>query len=415
LLAPAAAAAGWGRPFRLVQPVSLDVTGTSIAFGPTGTSAVSYTVQNADDPTTARAFMVGRSAAGRISRPQQVRGVQQIFDLAYDGPSLELLAGTSERGEPCCSTAEALRSTSRGGFGTPHKLVTGLAGPALGRLMTLPDRLLAAIATEHGVWVAQSASADHFGSARRLTPSSSLPEALDTTTYSRGRSAVVWTERPNRSVPGPTQLFVSTGQKAAPRGARAVITVPSGHRIDELTVARGRAWPTVAWIESWFDAAGLYHSQAFAADIRGTPRPRSLSSPSELAAGLSFAADARGDQVLAWKGCTVLGTCAVRAMLRSASGRFTGVTQLPPVDASQTPAVAVSPQGLSLVVWVKQGHVAATEARRGARAFDQPRLVSATNYASDITIAFGPKAQALATWTQGTLNQSVIGVSFNAR
>src|SRR5262249_9411245 len=158
----------------------------------------------------------------------------------------------------------------------------------------------------------------------------------------------------------PTQIFVSTGsQKTAPRGARAVITVPSGHRIDELAVAGGRSWPTVAWIESWFDTAGVYHSQAFAADIRGAPPPRPLASPSELAAGLSFAADARGDQVLAWKGCTVLGACAVRAMLRSATGRFTGVAQLPPVDASQTPSVALSPKGLSLVMWVEQGHVAA--------------------------------------------------------
>jgi hypothetical protein len=412
LLAPAAAAAGWGRPFQLAQPVALDVTGARIAFAPTGASTLSYTVENADAPETAQAFAVGRSAGGRVSRPQQVRGVQQILDLAYDGQSLELLAGTSERGQACCSTAEALGST-RGRFGSPRKLITGLAGPTQGRLVTLPDRLVAAVATERGVWVSQSSGADHFGSARRLTSTTTLPESLDATDLPGGRSVFVWTARPNPLSLGPTQIFLTTGsQKAAPGVPRAAITVPSDHRIDELAVARDSSWPTIVWTESWFDASGAYHSQVFYADIRGKASARPLSSPAELAAGVSFAGDARGDQALSWKGCTVLGSCSVRAVLRPARGRFGAVAQLPAVDASQTPAASVSPSGLSVLVWVQQGHVIATDAGRGAHGFARPQLVSATNYAADIVLAFAPSNKAIASWTQGTLDESLMGASF---
>jgi hypothetical protein len=414
-LAPAAAAAGWGRPFRLAQPVALDVTDADVAFAPTGASTLSYTVQNADDPATAKAFTVARSARGTLSKPKQLKGVQQVLDLAYDAQGLELLAGTSAKGQDCCSTAETLRWTG-GRVGSPHKLVGGLAGPALGRLLTLPDRLVAAVATERGVWVSQSSKADRFGSARRLTPSSALPESLDATTLSGGRSVFVWTARPDPASLAPTQIFLSSGsQKLAPHSARAVITVPGDHRIDELAVARGPSSPTVAWVESWFDATGAYHSQVFAADIRATARPRPLSTPGELAAGLSFAADAQGDQALSWKGCTALGTCEVRAVHRAARGRFSAVAQLGGIDSSQTPAVAISTRGLTALVWVAQGHVIASEAGRTASGFARPRLVSATNFAADITLAFGPKTQALAAWTQGTLNQSVVGASLTSR
>lgn len=415
LCATPAAAAGWGRPFRLVRPVSLDVFGTEVAFAPSGAASVGYGVQNADNPVTASAFTAGFSVHGKAARPAPIRSIQQILALTYLGPTLELLAGTSPRHEPCCSTVEGLRATSRG-VASPRRLVSGLSGATEGRLIAVGDRLLAAVATEHGVWVSQSSKADRLVAARRLTQSSALPEALDATEFSRARSVVAWTARPDPAAAGPTQIFIATGsQKLAPRRARAVITVSSGHRIDELTVARGPSWPTLAWIESWFDAAGGYHSQAFAADLRGSPRPRSLSSPSELASGLSFAADSRGDQALSWKGCTVVGTCAVRSVVRRARGRFTAVAQLPAIDASQAPAAAVSPRGLALVAWVQGGHVIAAQAPRGAPRFDRPRIVSLTSYAADLTVAFGPKSQALAAWTQGTLAQSVMGAVFNAR
>jgi hypothetical protein len=408
-----AAAAGWGRPFRLIAPVPLDVFGTELAFAPSGAATVGYAVQNADNPLTAMAFTAGSSTTGKPISSRRIGGVQQILALAYLGPNLELLAGTSPRDEPCCSTAETISATSHG-FGSPRRLLAGLSGAAVARLVTLPGRLLAAVATEHGVWVSQSSRADRFGSVRRLTTPSALPETLDATDFPRARSVVVWTARPDRSAPGPTQIFISTGsQKTAPRQGHVAITVPSGHRIDELTVARGPSFPTVVWIDSWFDPAGAYHSQVFAADLRGRPVPQPLSSPSELAAGLSSAADARGDQALSWKGCTVTGICGVRAVVRRARGLFGVVARLPAIDPSQTPAVAMSPRGLSLVAWIARGHVFATQAARDG--FGRTRIVSPTSYAADLTLAFGPKTQALAAWTQGTLNQSVMGALFNAR
>jgi hypothetical protein len=36
-------------------------------------------------------------------------------------------------------------------------------------------------------------------------------------------------------------------------------------------------------------------------------------------------------------------------------------------------------------------------------------MVSGTYYAADLTLAFGPSGGALAAWTQGTLNTSVMG------
>jgi hypothetical protein len=414
--ASAVAAPGWGKPFRLAGPAALDVIPAETAFAPDDSSTIAYGIENIDNSVVSSAYAVARSARGQLGRPRQVGGLQQILDLAYDGDGVELLGGASERGEPCCSTAVTLRSAQGGGFAGTRRIVKGLAGATQGRFVSLPDRLLAVVATEHGVWVSQSASGGRFPTAHRLTAGSALPEAMDATSLRSSQSVVVWTARPNSLVPAPTQIFFSTGSaKRAPRGARVAITVPAGHRIDELAVARAASWPTVAWIESWFDTAGAFHSATMVADLRGVPRPQALSSPSELAAGLSLSADDRGDQVLSWKGCNLSGSCAVRAVRRPAHGRFTTAAQLPAVDASQIPAVAVAANGTSLLAWVQQGHVVATQATRNARAFAGSRLVSSTNYAADLALAFGPKNQALATWTQGTLAQSVMGAVFKIR
>ncbi len=55
--------------------------------------------------------------------------------------------------------------------------------------------------------------------------------------------------------------------------------------------------------------------------------------------------------------------------------------------------------------------------RRHDRAtrFGAPHTVSATNYATDLQIAFGPARTALATWTQGTLGQAVMGAVYISR
>jgi hypothetical protein len=395
--------------------VTLDVLPAQIAFSAGGAAAVGYAVQDEDNPAGSNAFATTRSARGRPSRSRQIRNAQQVLALAYDGRNLELLTGTSARGDSCCSSVNTLRSGAGGGFGPRQRLIGGLAGATVGRLVSLPTGLLAAFATEHGVWVAQTTAKHRFAATRRLTAPSALPESMDATSLPRGKSIVVWTARPSRAAPGPDRVFASTGTgKAAPRGARAVIRLPGGHRIDELAVAPGSRAPTVGWIESWFDAVGAFHSQAVVADLRRGVRPKPLSAPTELAAGLSLAADARGDEAIAWKACTVTGDCSVRAALRSAGGRFSAPLELPAIDASQAPSVTVSSRGQTLLGWVEQGHVLAAQASRRATAFGPVHVVSGTNYAADLTLAFGVGRRALAVWTQGTLIQTLVGAAFTA-
>jgi hypothetical protein len=41
------------------------------------------------------------------------------------------------------------------------------------------------------------------------------------------------------------------------------------------------------------------------------------------------------------------------------------------------------------------------------------RTVSSTNFATDLTLGFGPIGTALALWTQGTLQQTLMGAAFS--
>jgi hypothetical protein len=44
--------------------------------------------------------------------------------------------------------------------------------------------------------------------------------------------------------------------------------------------------------------------------------------------------------------------------------------------------------------------------------FGKSRVLSSSIYALDMTVAFGPRRDALAAWTQGTLNSSVVGADY---
>jgi hypothetical protein len=413
-----ASASSWGRPFRIAAPSSLDVIPAEIAFSTSGETAIAFGVQDADDPANSVALTAVRSASGREGSPRRVPGAQQILDLAFDGATLGMLVGTSPRGEPCCSSVQAVRSARDGALGSPRTLVGGLAGATLGRLVALPaGRLLAAIATERGVWVSQTARSGRFAIARRLTPANAQPQALAATSLPGGRSIVAWTATTgNPAVPGAQRIFISTGSlQRSPRGSRAALVVPRGHWIDELALAGGPSGPTVAWIESWYDVGGGYHSQAVAADLARTVRPRPLSPAGQLASGLVLAADARGDQALSWKACTSTGACTVDAALRPVRERFTRTLRLGIIDASQTPAMTIAPTGEALLGWIDQGHVFAAAARPAADHFGSVHTVSRTNFAADLALAFGSAGQALAAWTQGTLAQSVIGAVYRTR
>ncbi len=390
--------------------------GVQAAFSAQGAAAVGYGVMNVDSPASSDAFLAARSATGKLSRPQRVSGVKEILALGWRGSSETLLTGTSESAETCCSSAQTRLASGAG----KHTIITGLAGATEGRLVSFAGRLLAVVGTERGVWVAQSDAKGRFGGTRKLTGSAVTVDAIDAVAAPGNDTVVAWGSTGTGRTPTTTNTIVVVrgSAKAAPRSARRLISLSAGHSIDELALAPAPArsgGATALWVESWSDADDNFHSVVMAADLTRSPSRHQLSSGSELAAGLSFAGDANGDQAAAWKSCDSSGACAVRGTLRAARGRFSSIQRGSAIDASESPTVAVSPRGESLLGWVQNGHVRAAVASPRATRFGAPHTVSATNYATDLQIAFGPARTALATWTQGTLGQAVMGAAYVSR
>ncbi len=405
----AAAHAAWGKPFELTKPGSLDYLGPQLAFSPQGTAAATFQIADVDQPGSAQAYLVARSAAGRVSAPRTLAGVSQVLSLVYDGRRLELLAGTGAKGQDCCSAAEAIAVGPSGAPGRPRTLVGGLAGAAQGQLLALGDgQMMAAVATERGVWVTQSARADRFGRSHLVSDKGQEPVAMSAAWLGGQSSIVAWTA--GTGVIGattPRTIDYAVGLRTqAPHGARTAVTVPSGHRIDELAVTRHGSGATLAWIESWYDRRGTYHSRVQATDVAKNATPRALSPDGHLASGLTVDSDPAGDQGVAWESCAASEACTVQAAGRPAQGSFGTARTLGTIDPEQSPALTLSPKGRVVVGWVRDGHPVASVG------FGSPSVLSTTTFATDETVAFGPRNQALAAWTQGTLNPSVVAAAY---
>jgi hypothetical protein len=177
-------------------------------------------------------------------------------------------------------------------------------------------------------------------------------------------------------------------------------------------MAPGSSAPMLAWVESWFDSKGRFHSQARVADLVGAARPRTISAPDEIAAGVTVAGDTGGDEAVAYKACSTIGTCSVAAALRPAGGHFEKRRLLGSVDAAQPPALAMSSRGEALLGWIRHGHVFAASGRSGAGRFGRTQLVSNTSFGSDLALAFGPGRAAIAAWIQGSLAPSLYGAVY---
>ncbi len=404
--------AGWGRPFQFQSPGTLDALAPQLAFAPGGASTAAFGTFQVDVPGTAQAQYASRTAGGRVSSVRDVPGAARILALTYAGPKLELLAGTSSTGQDCCSAVEAIRVGSGGAPQRPHKIVGGLAGFTQGSLLTLAGgRMLAAIATERGVWVSQSSSSDRFGAQHRISPNGQVPVSMDAAWLGKDNSVVAWTAGTG-NVTGattPRQIFVAEGSSSgAPKSAHVVITVPSGHRIDQLSAARSANGATLAWLEYWYDKRGAYHSQAEVADVSSHPSVRALSPSNRIASGLTLVADTAGDQGATWESCTTAGSCTVQGAGRPAGGSFSGAHSLGSIDPTQQPSLAISPSGQLIVGWAEDGHPMASVG------FGKPKTVSSTTFAYAVSVAYGPKRVALVTWDQGTLNPSVVAAAYAA-
>ncbi len=424
---------GLGRPFTIAAAAARDLGPAVLAFAPTDAAAAAFGIADEDDATTASARLALQQLTGSFAPARGVAHSQQVLAAAYRGDQLELLTGSSTGPYPCCSRVQALASS-----GAAHTVIAGLAGPALGRLVASGPRLLAAVSSEHGVWAAQSDTRGSFGPTRDLVPATSWPQSLDATALAGGRTVVVWTARPSQFAPGPTAIYFAGGSAASAPSAPAVaIAVRPTHSVDEIAVAAHGAVPTVAWIESWYDTASVFHSEAYAADLAGSRTPQRISAPTEVASGLALAAADAGSgangakggnraksgngaggnggsgagQVLAYRACTRSGACVARAALRRR--RFGAATTLGPIDSTQFPAVAQSAGGASLAAWIAPGGVRAAVAPPGAPRLQAPRTVAATGFAADLAVAFAPSgASAILAWTQGTFNQSLMAAEY---
>lgn len=414
---PARALAGWSAPAPIAPSAALDILPAQIGFAPTGGAALSFGVQDEDDPANSIADVVERSAAGGLSPARVVPSAQAVLGLAFDGPTLELLTGTSPVGDACCSAAQVVPLGRGGAFHRSTTLVGDLTGAALGRLVTLRGgSLLAAIASEAGVWAAQSRRSGHFARARELTAPGDRPQSLAASALPGGAGIVAWTATSSGDPEaGPRQVFAAIGSLlSGPRRRSTIVTVPAGHEVQELALASGPGVPTVAWIESWFDRHGGYHAEPVAVDLSRRRQTHPFPDGAEVADGLSIAGDPRGDQVIAWQECTSAGSCSVRAALRAAGSRYGAPVRLGAIDATEAPVATISTSGEALVGWIAGGQVHVAEHRGSGSRFGAARIFPDGGLASDLALSFGPGREAIAAWTQGIAAPQVVEALYRA-
>jgi hypothetical protein len=349
-----------------------------------------------------------------VSSPRAVPGAQLVLDMTFLGSTTKLLTGGSEKSNACCSVVQAV-SLSGGRFGRPQTLVGKLTGATIGSLTTLPSgRLLATIANDRGVWVAQTRPGSGFGATHRLTAGSAMPWTVAASADARGQTVVAWTATHGQQGEiAPTQIVAAAGsERAAPTNARTVFTASAGRSIDELVLASAGSAVTGGWVESWFDR-GAYRSQLVVSDLAAGSRGHVYAVSGQTPSGLQIAGNGRGDEVATWKSCGSPGTCTMMAAVRRRGGQFGTAQNLGPIDPGQLPVAAVASDGDSLVGWIASGQAYAVERTPGGSRLGARRAISSTSYASNLVLAFGPGRTALAAWTQGTLAPDVVGAVFS--
>jgi hypothetical protein len=398
-----------------VAPGTLDYLPAQLAFSRSGAATAGLAIEDVDTPGSAQAYIVSRSAAGSVGQPRRLTGAREVLGLAYAGSALELLTGSSPSGLDCCSATQAVRVSAGGAVGRAQTLVGGLAGAPIGQLVALADgRIVAAVATERGVWTLQSGKSGRFGGQHRLTGASQSPVSVSATATGGDGSVIAWTSAsgPPGSADPRTIYYAQGSQQGGPSKVHTLLQIPPGHRIDQLQVVRRGSSATAAWLESWFDSRGNYHSQVRAADFATHPMVRDLSPAGAMAAGLSFAGNAAGAQAAAFQLCNSGGSCTLHAATRGSGSRFGPSAGLGAMDAPESPAVAVGPRGQTVLGWVRSGQPVAAVGSAGGH-FGATRTLSSTAFAADITVAWGPRANVLAAWTQGTLNPSLVAAQFS--
>jgi hypothetical protein len=404
----APAGARWTPPAEISAATSTEVLGPQISVSPTGAAAVSFDEVDVDAQASAAGLLALAPPRGTFRAAQAVPGVQEILAVAFSGSMLELLTASGSPGQPCCATVQVVRRGASSGFARPQTIVTGVGGGATGRLVPLGNgRILAVIAGPGRLWVTEASATGPFAAARGLTHAGSAPAALAVTATPGGGSAVAWTQGSAGSV-----MAASAGPGATPSRPHPLIKVPPGHAVDGLQLAPRPAGLTIAWTESWNDAAGAYHSRAMAADLVGPRepvRPRALSAPGDIASALALASDGTGEEVAAWNVCSstsVACVLKVKARRRGRARWFGATSRLGPIDPGQSPVLTMAADRAALLGWITGGRSVVAEMRPGATRFGPSRPMSG-GLADNLALAYGPTGEAVATWTQGTFTVGV--------
>ena len=181
-----------------------------------GDTAVGYSVEDMDLTADSSARLLqGRGGPGSAQVGRSPASSSFSPWVTGRGSSFS----REQRGRPsCCSQVQVLGPVHGGSFGRLGRLVSGLAG-ATPASLNVPNRLLAVVGTERGIWVSQSAAGgDRFPGAHRLSSANQLPQSLDAIALS-GESLVAWTARQAQvTADGPRTIYISRGTaQQAPR------------------------------------------------------------------------------------------------------------------------------------------------------------------------------------------------------
>jgi hypothetical protein len=399
-----AGAARWTRPLALSAPGSLSLSAPRIALSPSGAVLVGWSESDPDYPPDAGVLFDIGAAGAPAADPHRVGVDRSLLAAAPFGDGFLLLDGVGVPGRRCCSSVRAVRLGATGSVLAAQTLVGGLTGPASGRLVQLPGGgMLAAIATAGGVWVDSAGADGRFTGKQRLTGAGARPAAIDAARLKRG-SAVGWTDAAQGAGADPFRsVFEARGAGSSlPRGRRAVVTAAAGHRIDELSLAPGGA---LAWIESYTDVLGAYHSVAMAGRAK-------LSGAAVDATALTLAVGPRGEELAAFLECDPAGeACATRVAAAPAGGAFAPAARLGAADPGIGPQLAVAPTGTALACWTAGGRVACARGSAATGRFGAPAMIS-HGTASGLAVAFAAGGDALAVWAQGTTSARIVAARY---
>jgi hypothetical protein len=397
-VASAGPAPGWNHAARVAGPQTDSIVGPQLAFASDGAAEAAFSLQNEQTPEQSTAYVALGSSSGRWNK-QKVGGAQLVLGMAFGSSrSPWLLTGTAPSARACCATV----SVRHGPGGSARKLATALTGITDGQLVALSGgKLLAAIATQRGVWVGQSSSAGALPAGVHQLHFEGAPAGLDATAVRGGGGAVAWSDAGSAGETDPQRILYATDSAgSAPSRVRTAVSLAAGYGIDEFALEPAASGATVAWVQSSYDASGALHSTVEMRDLNGGAA-RTVSAFGVLASDVSFAADAAGDQVLAWDACSSTGTCSVQAAVRRAKGQFGTPQTLGPSDPIEAPAAAMSRYGKALVAWIRGGDVVAASRRLGAARFGGAGTVSTAADDYDVAVGFTPRGNALAAWSDG--------------